>query len=356
MKKKTTVRSFAARAVAMLLVLMTLASLFTVTAFAATNWPGVSSGAYCEFTAQKKINVYRYSNFSARGTSSPAKTYNAYIDQNDVCRIIAFNANYIKLQYPTSSGYKTGYVRRADVIGVNAPLAQVTSAGKATTYTKPGGKSYGYVAAGDRVYHCGTSGNYVAVIYQAKSGSRAYKLGYVTVSDYNGIIIKSTAPAPAAPASNGLIFPLKGNITRSSNVKTNGIYCDYRTGGSVGVYAPANGTAKFYQSYGYVGNTKTLISYGNWIEFTTADGTYVIKMCHMNSFNGVNLQIPSSLTARYSASEKTCYTIHLATKTVTQGTLLGYSGYTGNASGHHLHLEVKKNGTPVNPVNVFRTW
>ena len=205
MKKRAFHKSLGSKMLAMLLIIMTLASTFAVSASAATSWPSVSTSSYCEFTASKTIYVWRNNSCTTRGTESPAKSYNAYIESGDVCRIIKFDSSYIKLQYPTSSGYKTGYIKRSDLLGVSAPTNSVTSQGKADTYIKAGGSYYGYVAKGDKVYACGTSGNYTAVIYQAKSGSRAYKLGYVTTANYNTVIAPSGSPVISAKKtiSNG---------------------------------------------------------------------------------------------------------------------------------------------------------
>ena len=166
---------------------LVMATMLLSSIVSAASWPSTGTYSYCEFTANKSINVYRNTSLSTRGTSSPARSYNAYIDKGDVCRIYQITSNYIYLAYPTSSGYKYGYARRSDVFGVSSPSESFTSKGKATTYAYAGWSSYGYVASGDVVYKVGTSGNYTLVVYAAKSGNRAYKVGYVKTSDYNNI-------------------------------------------------------------------------------------------------------------------------------------------------------------------------
>lgn len=339
--------------VSMLMVVVLLCAAFGSIGASAAAWPSLGLYSYCEIIAPKTINVYTSMYLNTRGTSSPAKNYNAYIDKGDVCKIYRIESNYIHLAYPTSSGYKQAFARRSDMFNVSSPSGYFVSKGKVTTYKYSGSSSYGYVAKGDRVYKAGTSGSYTNIIYQAKSGNRAYKAGWVKSSDYNNIIIGNSTPAPQPSTSSSLRFPLKGAITRSSSVKTNGYYCDYKTGGEVPVYAPANGTVVYKQAYRNTSSGKKLSSYGNFIEFTSADGVYKVKCCHLSSFVGATPTVTRSLSYPCSGSDST---IKRGTKTVTQGQIIGYSGMTGNASGHHLHIEVYKNGKAVNPANVFKTW
>ena len=235
----------------------------TVT-MAAVSWPSVSTSAYVEFVAPKAINVYQNTSLTKRGTCSPSKAYNASIAKNDVCYIYQITANYLKVNYPTSSGRRTGYVKRSDVVSVSAPSESIKSSGKATTYKTAGGASYGYTEKGDAIYKCGTSGQYTAVIYTAKSGARAYKFAWVKTADYSKYC---KGNGDNTNTSYSLIFPLKGSITRSSSCKTNGQYCDYKAASGTAVYAPADGTVSFRQTYAT--SCEKLASYGNSISLVT---------------------------------------------------------------------------------------
>ena len=315
MKKTSKFKSFASKVVAMLLIVMTLTSVFAVSASAASSWPSVSSSSYCEFTASKTIYAYRNSGCSTRGTASPAKSYNAYIASGDVCRIIEFNSSWIKLQYPTSSGYKTAYIKRGDLLGVSAPTEAVTSQGKVTTYKKAGGSSYGYVAKGDRVYACGTSGNYTAVIYQAKSGNRAYKLGYVTTSDYNSIIKGqgNNQPTYFQWPMNGYWTTQKFNNYSNSMASKGRPYhsgIDIKSS-STNVYVAAAGKV-IYRGY------------------TSGNGNHIIIE---HNFNGTIVKTLYSHLANFNG----CPSVGC---TVNKGAKIGVMGNTGNSTGPHLHFAI----------------
>lgn len=82
----------------------------------------------------------------------------------------------------------------------------------------------------------------------------------------------------------------------------------------------------------YATNNGTVISagwnsggYGNWVEIDNGGGITTV-FGHM-----------SRVVAQ-------------SGQTVSKGELIGYSGDTGEATGPHLHYEVRRNGTPVNPM------
>lgn len=88
--------------VIMALVLM-LSTIFSVNVFAKET-----------YIATAQINVYKDTACKTRGTCNPTKAYNAYISKNDDVNIQKLTSNYAKVDYPTSSGRKTGYIKRND--------------------------------------------------------------------------------------------------------------------------------------------------------------------------------------------------------------------------------------------------
>lgn len=200
------------------------------------------------------------------------------------------------------------------------------------------------VDRGDRVtVHQETDRAY-RVTYPTPRGN---KTRWVPKNIFNG----NPNPQP----SGGMVFPLKGNITVTpSSAKTKGFYCDYRASEGTPVYAPADGTVNFRQSYAV--NYGKLASYGNNFVFTSSDGQYKVICAHLSSFNNVGLRYNQSLSYPCGSKKYKCSTISLGTRNVRKGDLIGYTGMTGNASGPHLHIEVTKNGNPVDPKAVFSAW
>lgn len=116
------------------------------------------------------------------------------------------------------------------------------------------------------------------------------------------------------------------------------------------VYAIADGTVTYKQAYRVYNGVKKLTSYGNFIEFQSSDRSYTAKYCHLSRFAGVSQIISSSNTVRASGSTGV-YTI--TSRSVRKGEVIGYIGQTGNASGVHLHFELRKNGTRIDPTSVI---
>lgn len=98
----------------------------------------------------------------------------------DEVYIISGTTKYAKVSYPISGNrMKTGYIATsAIVVATSGPSC--TSSGKIPTYRRPDGKSYGYVAKGDRVMVLGRSGNYTQLKYPVQGG---YKYAWVTSSN-----------------------------------------------------------------------------------------------------------------------------------------------------------------------------
>ncbi len=223
--------------------------------------------------------------------------------------------------------------------------------------------------------YCGYGYNYlqnwytglVAGINGGKAANHANIQMYKQVSN-KGLRFKFANPDNKKVKSkypDGLLYPLKGKITRSSSVKTDGFYCDYVAAEKTPVYAPADGTVEFVQSVATKYKNKKLktlklASYGNYIEFTSADKKYFVRCAHLSSFKGATLAYKSSYS--YPCGVGNGYKCEPRSRgkiKVKKGDLIGYTGKTGNASGFHIHIEVKKGnkrGKALDPAKTFTTW
>lgn len=168
-----------------LILLIAVLAMNSVAVFAANPWPGLSSSNYCEYTATKKINVYKDKDCTTRGTMNPSKKYNAYIEKGDVCYIYKITSNYTEINYPTSNGRRTGYAKTKEVFAVKDPsMSYAGHDNRLTTYISPGGKEYGYTDPSDSVFVLEHDGKYYSIIYTAKSGKRAYKYAWIKYSGW----------------------------------------------------------------------------------------------------------------------------------------------------------------------------
>lgn len=320
----------------------------------AASYPKISANSYIEFKAQENINVYKDTSCTTRGTSKPSKKYNASISKDDDCYIYEITSDYIQVNYPTSSGRRTGYIKRSALFEKASPAEYISSAQSSVTVYKAKGNSS--IARGDQVWLVDSIreyDGYQAVIYDAKSGKRAYKMGYVTLSDLDKLTHGVTPVTLCSPVPEGCYFNKKttdcggsgwyGYHDINRNVST-----------STPVYAIADGTIKCLQKYTTINGKKYLVSYGNLIEFTSSDHVYTAKYAHLSKFNDVAQKISSKNTKKLSASKcKRVYTYTLEKKEVKQGEIIGYIGTTGNSSGVHLHFELYENGSRIDPTSVF---
>lgn len=176
-----------------------------------------------------------------------------------------------------------------------------------------------------------------------KNQSNAQKWRFVP---YNGNPTPTTTSEITSPVPAGCKFSKKtydGSWYGYHDINRNVSY-------NTPVYAIADGTVTYKQAYRTYNGIKYLTSYGNFIEFKASSGGYTAKYCHLNRFVGANQYISSSKTKQVSGSTAT-YTI--TTRNVRKGEVIGYIGTTGNSSGIHLHFELKKNGSRIDPTSVF---
>lgn len=182
------------------------------TAYAATAWPSVSRTAYMEFVAAGNINVYQNKGLTTRGTCSPSSAYNAYIETGDVCYVYEMTAAYIRVSYPVSSGRKEGFIRPSSILGSTSFVERITAKCQANTLKTRGGAYYGYTESGDSVYCITKDSSFTQIIYSAKSGNRAFKLAWMTTSNYNAI--RNNVP----PTSNIVNVALAEKAVASQNI------------------------------------------------------------------------------------------------------------------------------------------
>ncbi|MCL1881260.1 MAG: peptidoglycan DD-metalloendopeptidase family protein [Oscillospiraceae bacterium] len=139
------------------------------------------------------------------------------------------------------------------------------------------------------------------------------------------------APPPSINhAAGGFRWPLEGRFTRV----TSGFgHCSWRRGWHNGtdIAGPGiNGSPIFAMQSGTVIRSGRLGTFG-YVVFINHGGGYVTVYAHMIR------QPPVS-----------------EGQTVTQGQVIGHVGSTGRSTGPHLHFEVRRNGTAVNPMSFFR--
>lgn len=306
------------RICSLLLVAIMLLSAFPVTTFAASGWPNVTSSRTCAMISPCQIPVYRDSGLTTRGTYSPARSYNSYIDTGDDIRFQEITANYIKVNFPTSQGRKIGYIKTSSALGVSTPSEVVTSKAKVTTYQcASSSKTYGYVAVNDTVYKCGTTkSGYVLVIYNVSGG---YKAGFVTKSDWAKIANSSDQNSSASQSMSYALYKRSGGKLTcgfDGYINTRGRHegIDFKMGTGNSVYSLTDGTV-IRISEGYRGSNglSTIAIY------SASTGKTVIYL-HTDPVNS----------------------LYIGQK-ISRGQLIAYEDWRGcsSSSGAHTHVEMR---------------
>lgn len=164
-----------------------------VEASAASNsWPELGPSCYAEYISPGSTSkVYQNAKMTVRGTASPKKSYNSSIDQGDGLRLYGFTSNgSVMLDYPVGSTRRVAYVPTKTLFGVSAPAEVLKAKASVTTYKIIGSKSsrYGSIAIGDTCYRGGNvninGDSYILFLYEAISGNRGWKVGFIKKSDY----------------------------------------------------------------------------------------------------------------------------------------------------------------------------
>ncbi len=307
------------RKISLILTLVLLISTILSVTVSAAGYPSLSASAYCEFTAAKQINVWKNTGCTTRGTSSPSSAYNAYISKNDVCYIYKITSSYAQVNYPTSSGRKTGYIKTKDLLGSNtSPSSSFTASSKVTTLKYKNGVTSGYYESGDKVYKI--SGTNYNVIYTAKSGKRAYKLAYENIS---------SSTTPSNKTKNTMT-----NALYNINITSSKISCGFD--GYVNTSGRHEGIDFNYE------NGKSIYSLTNGVITNVVEGKDGGKLSTIAIYDSSNNKTVIYLHSNPSDSL-------YAGKPINKGDKIGTESWRGcstSASGH-THIEVR-NGRKTN--------
>lgn len=195
-----------------------------------------------------------------------------------------------------------------------------------------------------------THGTAVQVLSTSNGWARVQVNGQTGYASTQYLSSAKPSGSSGSTSSGGLVSPVPAGAKFSKKSSDNGWtgYHDINRGVSTStpVYAVTGGTACFYQCH----TNGRLRSYGNYIRFVSADGTLEVRYAHLSRLNGV--ATPITADSAYPCSGAASKDL-VGTLSVSAGQILGYVGTTGNSTGVHLHLEVYRNGSRVDPTTLF---
>lgn len=245
-------------------------------------------------------------------TTSSGTTASGAIYPDDLCTVLDATGTYWKVSYPTSSGTKTAYCHKANILFNTSYSKRISIAANSTVYRKSDMSiSFGTAFTSDTIYLLSPISNGKAqIIYNVSGG---YKIGW----------IYATEDTPIEPATSWS-YPMD-NPTISWNSAMNMTWATNRYGVSTGRdYHLGIDIKSPYNNNVYAAAKGKVMETGH----NNTTGNYVI-IKHL-----VNGKFVYSFY-QHLAEEPT------VSGNVTKGQLIGQKGNTGSSStGAHLHFGI----------------
>lgn len=105
--------------------------------------------------------------------------------------------------------------------------------------------------------------------------------------------------------------------------------------------------------------------YGNYLDLESSGpisgDSYSMRVAHLSNFDGQKYTVPTNIDGielvfdnsddRMWDNDDKPITKIIGSMNVKKGQLIGYSGSCGNSTANHLHIEIKQNGSYVNPAD-----
>lgn len=206
--------------------------------------------------------------------------------------------------------------QKFDIPATDQPAEQETSTSVAQI-EKPKKDVIHYVQKGETLWQI--SRKYQVSVQSIASANQISKNGRLIVGQR--LIIPETRSSSVS--SHSFVWPLNGPITSQFGIRTLGGRRDFHTG--IDIAAPAGALIKAAES-GKVTFSGYINGYGN-----------VVIIDHAGGYSTVYAHSSSNLVKEG--------------QNVTKGEIICKLGSTGNATGSHLHFEIRESGRPVNPLN-----
>lgn len=169
----------------------------------------------------------------------------------------AYSNGFIRVEYPTARGAKSGYILKSDVVISNSTNTRYATA-KITTYRRNNTRNtYGSIYKNDIVLVIGTRGNFTQVRYPISGG---FKFAWIRNSDANNYLKNTVTVDPTSVSlkvklTKGTMYPDKtgfylNNFSSSAQMKAV-VYPSNATNQSV-TWSSSNSNIVRISSSGYV--------------------------------------------------------------------------------------------------------